>query len=129
MFLQRITKIEKVEGDLEVQVAIASDIAVVSPLTTPGVATILSHLISRLKNKNEKKRLWAKVRKKLKRVPNNGYLEIWLQRVTQPKSVGLKFVSDETICQIVNGETPILWGNEWIKNGWSIDIIHDYRCL
>ena len=50
------------------------------------------------------------------RVPYNGYLEIWLQRVTQPRAVGLQFSSDEPICKIVNGETPDLWENGWISS-------------
>lgn len=50
------------------------------------------------------------------RVPYNGYLEIWLQRVTQPKAVDIQFKSNESICQIVNGETPDLWENGWISS-------------
>ena len=75
--------------DLEVQVAIATDIAFVSPATFPAVAGILSHLIS-LAPSDKKIPLWTKVRQKMARVPYNGYLEIWLQRVTQPKAVGIK---------------------------------------
>lgn len=101
--------------DLEVQVAIATDIAFVSPATFPAVAGILSHLIS-LATNDEKERLWAKVRDKMKRVPYNGYLEIWLQRVTQPQAVGIKFASDEPICQIVNGGEPQLWESGWIAS-------------
>jgi len=101
--------------DLEVQVAIATDIAVVSPNTFPAIAAILSHLIS-VAASDEKTHLWEKVRKKMKRVPYNGYLEIWLQRVTQPNSVGIDFSSDERICQIVNGESPDLWENSWIAS-------------
>lgn len=101
--------------DLEVQVAIATDIAVVSPNTFPVIAAILSHLIS-LASGEKKNRLWEKVLKKMKRVPYNGYLEIWLQRVTQPQSVGIRFSSEEKICQIVNGESPDLWENAWIAS-------------
>lgn len=101
--------------DLEVQVAIATDIAFVSPNTCPVIAAILSHLIS-LTSGDEKTYLWEKVLKKMKRVPYNGYLEIWLQRVTQPQSVGINFSSDEKICQIVNGESPNLWENTWIAS-------------
>ena len=50
------------------------------------------------------------------RIPYNGYLEIWLQRVTRPRSVGIDFVSGEPICQIVNGKTPMLWECEWISS-------------
>jgi len=101
--------------DLEVQVAIATDIGFVSPSTFPAIAGILSYLIS-LASTEEKSRLWMKVRQKMARVPYNGYLEIWLQRVTQSRTVGIPFVSDEPICQIVNGETPNLWENEWISS-------------
>ncbi len=57
--------------DLEVQVAIATDIAVVSPLTFPAIAGILSHMIS-LAPKETKKALWDKVCKKMSKVPYNG---------------------------------------------------------
>jgi len=101
--------------DLEVQIAIATDIGFVSPSTFPAVAGILSHLIS-LAPAGDKSRLWNKVHEKMKRVPYNGYLEIWLQRVTQP--VSIPFKSEEPICRIVNGETPApdLWENAWIAN-------------
>ncbi len=106
---------KKAPDDLDVQVAIATDIAVVSPQTFPAVAGILSHLIS-LAPKESKEKLWLKVRGQMQRVPYNGYLEIWLQRVTKPKAVGLKFPSNEPICKIVNGEKVNLWQNDWIAS-------------
>ncbi len=102
-------------NDLEVQVAIATDIAYVSPATFPAVAGILSHLIA-LASGEEKQRLWRMVRDKMKRVPYNGYLEIWLQRVTQPQAVSIDFLSDEPICRIVNGEDLQLWDCGWIAS-------------
>jgi hypothetical protein len=114
-FHTRISKQAESPDDLEVQVAIVADIGFVSPATFPAVAGILSHLIS-LAPTEEKSRLWTKVREKMARVPYNGYLEIWLQRVTQPKTVGMQFDSNELICKIVNGETPDLWENGWIAS-------------
>jgi len=114
-FHTEISKQTQKPDDLEVQVAIATDIAFVSPATFPAVAGILSHLIS-LASTDEKARLWTKVRNKMRRVPYNGYIEIWLQRVTQPRAVGMKFSSDEPICKIVNGESPDLWENRWIAS-------------
>ena len=112
-FHTNISKQTKPPDDLEVQVAIATDIAFVSPGTFPAVAGILSHLIA-LAPSTKKIELWAKVRSKMGRVPYNGYLEVWMQRVTQPKAVGIPFTSDEPICKIANGETPKLWESEWI---------------
>ena len=114
--------------DLEVQVAIATDIAFVSPTTFPVVAGILSHLIS-LAPKQEKKRLWEKVRNKMARVPYNGYLEIWLQRVTQPKAVDIRFESNELICQIVNGEKIQLWDSSWISNNMLKNVLEGSKIV
>jgi hypothetical protein len=114
-FHTKLSKQNQEPDDLEVQVAIATDIGFVSPSTFPAVAGILSYLIS-LASAEEKKRLWEKVRRKMARVPYNGYLEIWLQRVTQPQAVGLEFSSNERICQIVNGEPATLWENAWISS-------------
>ena len=114
-FHSEIAKQIEKPDDLEVQVAIATDIAFFSPATFPAVAGILSHLIS-LAPVSEKAELWTKVRKKMGRVPYNGYLEVWLQRVTKPKAVGVAFASDEPICKIVNGESPVLWENCWISS-------------
>ncbi|WP_299690270.1 RNA-directed DNA polymerase [uncultured Tateyamaria sp.] len=99
--------------DLEVQIAIATDLGLTSPQAFPAVAGILSHLIS-LSEQDQKEVLWGRVRDKMHRVPYNGYLEIWLQRVTKPKSVGFDLVSNENICRIVNGEIVQLWESGWV---------------
>lgn len=101
--------------DLEVQVAIAVDIAVVSPLTFPAVAGILSHMIS-LSPSESKGKLWNRVYEKMRKVPYNGYLEVWLQRVTKPEAVGIEYISNEKLCRIVNGETVSLWDSSWVAN-------------
>lgn len=108
--------------DLTVQVAIAADIAAVSPLAFPAIAGILSHMIS-LASEEEKSGLWGQVYKKMSRVPYNGYLEVWLQRVTKPKAVGIEHTSTESLCRIVNGENVDIWNNSWIGNKKLIDVL------
>jgi hypothetical protein len=100
--------------DLEVQVAIVTDLAVISPLTFPAVAGILSHMIA-LEPPESKAALWHKVYNKMARVPHNGYLEVWLQRVTKPKAVNIQFSSPEPLCRIVNGQEADLWDSSWIS--------------
>lgn len=114
-FHSKVILLEQVPPDLPVQVAIATDIAVVSPLTFPAIAGILSHLIS-LETKENKADLWNRVYQKMSRVPYNGYLEVWMQRVTKPKAVGIEYASNENLCKIVNGEDVQLWDNSWIAN-------------
>jgi len=114
-FYTNVSKQTEVPDDLDVQVAIATDIAFVSPSTFPAVASILTHLIS-LAPSEQKIRLWTSVREKMRRVPYNGYLEVWLQRVTKPRAVGFTLDSNEPICQIVNGSAPQLWDSSWITD-------------
>jgi hypothetical protein len=101
--------------ELLVQVAIATDISVVSPLTFPAIAGILSHMIS-LAPPEEKEGIWNQVYEKMSKVPYNGYLEVWLQRVTKPKAVGIEYNSQEAVCRVVNGEDIDLWNTSWIGN-------------
>ncbi|QIO60659.1 RNA-directed DNA polymerase [Rhizobium leguminosarum] len=111
----KVAKQKLEPDDLDVQVAIATDIAMVSPLAFPAIAGILSHLVS-LSISSEKEKLWSRVHQKMSKIPHNGYLEIWLQRVTKPQPVGIEFVSTEPICQIVNGKTATLWFNDWVSS-------------
>jgi len=104
---------QKEPEDLEVQIAIVTDIGRNSPQAFPAIAAILSHLIS-LASSDRKKKLWKKVYLKMQKVPNNGYLAIWLQRVTKP--LGMTFNSNEKICQIVEGHNVPLWNNQWLQN-------------
>ncbi|WP_084513898.1 RNA-directed DNA polymerase [Salipiger mucosus] len=112
---QRISKLAETPKDLRVQVAIVCDIAVISPRTFPALSGIIAKLIS-LASTAEQSDLWSKVQKKMQRVPHNGQQEIWLQRVTRAKGVGLNFDSTEPICQIVAGESTQLWNNDWITD-------------
>ena len=114
-FHSSLSKQNECPDDLDVQVAIATDIAYISPSTFPAVAGILSYLIS-LAPENIKPDLWAKVRNKMAGIPYNGYLEVWLQRVIKPKSLELDFESKEPLCQIVNGQKPNLWDSSWLSS-------------
>ncbi|AUH63105.1 RNA-directed DNA polymerase [Paracoccus zhejiangensis] len=112
---KKISTIAEPPEDLGVQVAIICDIAVISPSAFPALSGILAKLIS-LAPESDRQGIWGKVAEKLKRIPHNGHLEIWLQRVTRAKGVGLTFDSTEPICQIVNGNSVQLWNNDWISN-------------
>lgn len=115
-FHKKLSQIKKAPRDIKVQVAITADIGFLSPSSFPAVAAILSHLIALTVDEAKKKALWESVRKKMKGVPKNGYLDIWLQRVIQAQGSNLEFNSDEPICKIVNGENVKLWENSWIKS-------------
>ena len=88
------------------------DIISKNPRTYPVGSGILSRLLSNF-NLSTKKKIWAKVKKKLSKVPNTAYLDIWLQRIT------LKFDKktnpSDLICQKVLGEDVHIWNSDWLK--------------
>lgn len=113
---RKLVKIEEAPDDLAVQVAIATDIGFISPSSFPAVAAILSHLIALSADLKEKEVLWNCVREKMRRVPKNGYLDIWLQRVIQASQAHLDFSSEESICKLVKGEAASLWVSDWVTS-------------
>ncbi|MEX3015110.1 RNA-directed DNA polymerase [Gymnodinialimonas hymeniacidonis] len=112
---QKIMTVTVAPDDLVVQVAIVCDIAVVSPSAFPALSGILAKLIS-FAPEQDRQLLWSKVIQKMQRIPHNGHLEVWLQRITKANGVDLNFSSLEPICQIVDGQAADLWDNSWIDN-------------
>lgn len=119
---QEISRIADSPDDLSVQVAIVCDIAVVSPSAFPALSGVLAKLISLAPDK-DRPAMWEKVAKKMQRIPHNGHLEVWLQRVTKAKNVGLNFDSSEPICQIVSGRVAQIWNNDWISSQPLVDAL------
>lgn len=116
-FHNKLSKISpKNQSDLEVQVAIATDIAFVSPSCFPAVAGILSFLIAGCEDKARQADLWLKVQRKLKKLPYSGYFEIWLQRIVIAQKSSCCFDSDEKLCQIATKSIQGLWNNDWISS-------------
>ena len=55
-----------------------------------------------------------KIQEKFKNIPNVGYMDIWLQRMT----LKLDFVVPELtekMCELVSGGKVNIWNNEWLK--------------
>lgn len=94
--------------------AILLDIAAKTPAVFPAVATTISKIMLYLKD-SDRDDLFTLVEKRTKRIPNNGYMELWLQRIAYPNQLG--FLSTEPMCGLVDEEAAqSLWHNSWIGN-------------
>jgi hypothetical protein len=92
--------------------AILLDIAAITPAVFPAVATTISKIMLYLKE-SERDELFSLVVSRTKRIPNNGYMELWLQRIAYPNQ--LTFQSAEPMCGLVEDEgSQSLWCNTWI---------------
>jgi RNA-directed DNA polymerase len=105
----------KEDPDPEIIISILTEIAINNPKIYPVFAAYISKLLTFIKDDNNKKEIIKKIKKKFSKIPNIGYLEIWLQRIS------LSFKEDgytENLCKLVNNEEiDKLWNfPENIKN-------------
>jgi hypothetical protein len=105
----------KIKEDPEIIISILTEIAINNPKIYPVFAAYISKLLTSIKDDNKKEEIIRKIKKKFSKIPNIGYMEIWLQRIT------LSFKEDgytEKLCKLVNNEEiDKLWNfPENIKN-------------
>ena len=95
-------------------IAIVVDIAFHNPRTYAICAALLSHLLSFLADADEKGAVVDRVRKRFSRIPNTGYMQIWLQRVTFSIDASIKY--EEPLCALVAGDVASIWNLDWITS-------------
>ena len=100
--------------DIYQLISIITDIAYHNPRTYPPSAAIISDLISYIDNIEKQKEIIRKIRKKFKKIPNTGHLDIWLQRVVIGFDESIDF--DEPVCNLVAKKDNILiWKSNWLN--------------
>lgn len=110
----------------KVLTAVLMDIGALSPGVFPAVATATSIILSHL-SEEERKSLFEGVLAKASRIPNNGYLEIWLQRIAAPNKIA--FASSEKMCRLLSEESSTLWNFSWIKEKRLREALENYSII
>ena len=95
-------------------ISIAIDIGYHSPRCFPACAAIVSKLLSKLPTKKEKLVAVDRIRNRLEQLPNNGHLEVWLQRISYYFNPGLTY--GDKLCGLVEGKKVDLWNDSWITD-------------
>lgn len=113
-FHKRISRLKHILEEPMPMIAIVVDIAYRNPRTYAICAAVLSKLMSFLKTDNEKTVVAEKIKARFTKIPNTGYMQIWIQRVTLP--IGKKISFEEPICKLVSGDTVSLWNTQWITS-------------
>ncbi len=110
----RLAKKARPAASADALVSIVADIGVRNPRSFPLCAAIISALLDSVSDKKERVELLTRVAQKLSRVPNNGYMEIWLQRVTAGHKMSVAY--DEALCRKVAGQSVAIWNSSWLEN-------------
>lgn len=95
-------------------ISIAVDIAYRNPRTYPICSAILSKLLSFFDSNETKKRIFKKIVRRFKQIPNTGHMELWLQRISLPFAPDMEF--DEPLCQLARGMDVSIWNSEWVSS-------------
>ncbi len=103
-------------------ISITVDIAYGSPRTYPIAAAIVSKLLSYLSTNDMKTTIINKILRRFSRIPNTGFLELWLQRISHEFEPNMAF--EEPLCQLVTGEDKQIWNNDWILSQKLRDAIN-----
>ena len=100
-------------------VAIAVEIAANNLRASNNALKIASQLLSDMNEDNEhkKKEVIEQIYKKLKRIPNSAFLQVWLQNITHTTDDWSKGeVYDMPLCKVMAQQPVVLWNNEWLKS-------------
>ncbi len=114
-FYKRLCKLDKLRKHEQaiILISIVVDIAYRNPRTYPMSAAILSKLMSFVDSTTERQIIIERIRQKFLQLPNTGYMEIWLQRISYPFDSTVVF--DEPLCQLLYETDRRIWNNEWLE--------------
>ncbi len=118
LFFKRISETEKLDlykefGSSDVLISILTNIAFNNPKVYKTFVAIVSKILSQEPDTNKKKEVIEKILKKFDQLPNVGYLEIWLQRLTIKNNRNNFF--SEPLCQYVATPQKNIWNIDWLK--------------
>lgn len=104
------------DTNLEVLIAIFTMISVQSPRTINWTAAIMSKILEREKDKADQVRLTKLIVKKFDKIPNSGFIDIWLQRISAPLGIKVDYKDDLTKFALNKFESSQLWNSGWLDD-------------
>lgn len=103
--------------NISAMVAIAVEIAANNLRAANNALKIASQLLADMHeaDQQKKKEIIELIYKKLKRIPNSAFLQVWLQNITHTTDNWSKGeVYDMPLCKVVAEQPVSLWNNQWL---------------
>lgn len=113
-YLRRLRNTRKISSTMPL-ISIVVDIAYRNPSTYPISAAILSKLLDFLDTGDAKIGVIQRIQKKFAQIPNTGYMDLWLQRISHRYAPDIEF--GESLCKKVQQNPAVaLWNSDWIDD-------------
>lgn len=114
----RSSKLPMRDEDRQVMIAILTEIALGSPKVYGFVLHLISFLVDKMEDAEDRKRVVNAVYNKFTRMPIIGEVQIWMQHITFKMQDGIEYT--EPLCKIVAGEKDVkLWNKDWLKDEYK----------
>lgn len=126
-FLDRIQCTKKLPDDYRPILGILINIIVSAPKTVPIGMAIMSNILRLLEDNDEEiVIILEKIMERIKNMPNSGFIEIWLQRLSI--TVDEEYKYEDVLCKKVYSDSKI-WNTEWLDVAFDEDIIIDKKYI
>lgn len=124
-----LTRIQKVPGihlknNSQPLISILVNIIIKSPNAIPLGVSILSHLFNQFDDTNEIIKTIDLIIQKVKDIPNIGFTEIWLQRLSLLVQQDKPY--NNSLCKKIYDNQNI-WNSEWLKDSFDESSIIDFK--
>lgn len=106
----------KVYEDLEPVIVILAMIAYLSPRVVNWVSAIISILLKKISDRRVQKELVLKIHNKFKTIPQTGFIDIWLQRISAPLGIYVNYSDSLTKIALEKINNSDLWKCDWLKD-------------
>ncbi len=114
----RKSKLPMKEDERQVLIAILTDIALGSPKVYGFVLHLISYLVDKIENPEDKVKVINAVYNKFTRMPIIGEVQIWMQHITYKMPNVTEY--PEPLCKIVAGDKDVkLWNFDWLKDEYK----------
>ena len=104
--------------NISTMVAISVEIAANNLRAANNALKIASQLLADMRKEDmgKKKEIIDLIYKKLIRIPNSAFLQVWLQNITHTTDDwSTKKIYDMPLCKVVAKQPVSLWNNEWLN--------------
>ena len=118
-FAQRLDTENLPSQDTVPLISIVATIISNNPGAIPSGVAVLSRILEK-SNERVEKISWivAKIQDKIKNVPNRGFLEIWLQRLSILGHGNQNY--SEKLCKTLSDPNISIWNSDWINGKYKI---------
>lgn len=102
--------------NITAMIAIAVEIAAKNLRTAKTALKVVSLMLSDIQDQNQKNEIIGLIYKKLIRIPNSAFLQVWMQNITHLTDDWSRGqVYDMPLCMVVAQQPVTLWNNSWLR--------------